>query len=159
MDERRAGELVELAETAEPHLYGPGQREWRARLNAHAEEIEEALRFLLNAGAADAALRMAGALRLYWMDTGRVDQGRDWLGSALDADQGSPSLARARALVAAGELAFRQGHQEAARSHTVEALRLAELLGDRSTAALAHTRRATKVARRCESGWASLPAL
>src|SRR6266540_392413 len=102
MDQDRALELLQLAERAEPHVYGPDQRAWRARLNEAADEISQALGFFLDQGNGDAALRLAGALRLFWMDTGRVDQGRGWLGAALDAHDGSPSLARARALVAAG---------------------------------------------------------
>src|SRR6266511_3004691 len=139
MDQDRALELLQLAERAEPHVYGPDQRAWRARLNEAADEISQALGFFLDQGNGDAALRLAGALRLFWMDTGRVDQGRGWLGAALDAHDGSPSLARARALVAAGELAFRQGDQAAARSWTTQSLEHAQLLGHPSTVALAHT--------------------
>jgi hypothetical protein len=139
MEKDRALELLQLAERAEPHLYGPDQRAWRARLNEAADEISQALGFFLDQGDGDAALRLAGALRLFWMDTGRVDQGRGWLGAALAAHDGSPSLARVRALVAAGELAFRQGDQAAARSWTTQSLEQAQLLGHPSTVALAHT--------------------
>jgi ATP/maltotriose-dependent transcriptional regulator MalT len=139
MDKDRALELLQFAERAEPHLYGPDQRAWRARLDEAADAISQALGFFLDAGDVDAALRLAGALRLFWMDTGRVDQGRRWLGAALAAHDGSPSLSRAQALVAAGELAFRQGDQAAARSWTTQSLEHAQLLGHRPTAALAHT--------------------
>lgn len=140
MDQDRALELLQFAERAEPHLYGPDQRAWRARLDEAAEEISQALGFFLDAGNVDAALRLAWALRLFWMDTGRVDQGRRWLDAALAAPHdGSPSLAGARALVAAGELAFRQGDQAAARSWTTRSLEHAQLLRHRPTAALAHT--------------------
>lgn len=139
MDEDRALALLRFAEQAEPHLYGPDQRAWRARLGEAAAAIGAALGLFLNAGNVDAALRLAGALRLFWMDSGRVDQGRRWLGAVLAAHDGSPSLAGARALVAAGELAFRQGDQAAARSWTTQSLEHAQLLGHRPTAALAHT--------------------
>src|SRR6266545_7809597 len=76
MDQDRALELLQLAERAEPHVYGPDQRAWRARLNEAADEISQTLGFFLDQGNGDAALRLAGALRLFWMDTGRVDQGR-----------------------------------------------------------------------------------
>src|SRR6266498_796519 len=60
MDQDRALELLQLAERAEPHVYGPDQRAWRARLNEAADEISQALGFFLDQGNGDAALRLAG---------------------------------------------------------------------------------------------------
>ena len=60
------------------------------------------------------ALRLAGSLRWFWWIRGHLGEGRSWLDTFLDQDAASGGgqvfrPARAKALYAAGQLAFGQG--------------------------------------------------
>ena len=77
--QRMANLMVELAEEAEPQLYGADQKQWFARLEAEHENIRAALLWLLNSKNAEQGLRLAGALGWFWYRRGRFKEGQDWL--------------------------------------------------------------------------------
>ncbi len=83
------------------------------RLAAEDERIHAALKWFVLAEEPELALGMAVALFPYRRDRGLLAEGRRWLAKALEAyeDPGASSL-RAKALTAAGILAFRQGDAE-----------------------------------------------
>ncbi|HYN89336.1 MAG TPA: BTAD domain-containing putative transcriptional regulator, partial [Ardenticatenaceae bacterium] len=128
-----------LAEVAEPeidHLTGADPGAWLARLEVEHDNLRAALDWSLVGGGEDSAqlgLRLAGALRRFWIFRGFVREGRERL-VALLAHQGAfaRSTARAKALRAAGELAFLQGEYGAARTLVEEGLALSRELGDKS---------------------------
>ncbi|GIH42999.1 SARP family transcriptional regulator [Microbispora corallina] len=94
---RRHGlHYAELAERAEPHLYGPEQRRWLRRLDAEAANLRGALDAAARDGAADLALRLAGALTWYWFLRGRLAEARRSLQAALDAGGEAAPALRAR---------------------------------------------------------------
>ena len=93
--------------------------------------IRAALRWYLDQGHAETALRLAGSLWLhFWIPKGHLSEGRRWLEEGLAAD--SPATrARARALAGAGTLAYCQSDYEAAERRCGEGLSLSRELGDR----------------------------
>ncbi|KAA6215305.1 AfsR/SARP family transcriptional regulator [Streptomyces albofaciens JCM 4342] len=90
-----------LAERAEPFLYGEGQREWLARLDAETANLRMALDSAVQEGAAERALRLVNALCWYWFLRGRLGEAGRALAMALDAAASSsvPDGLRLRAMV------------------------------------------------------------
>lgn len=126
----RSTELLELAEAADAVQYGPEYDSYRPQLEGHADDFADAVRHFIDVGDLEAALRLVAALRFFWQDQGHVDLGRSVTGLAL-REAPLDALSRARALLAAGELAFRQGDQEAARRLISESATAARTRGDR----------------------------
>jgi tetratricopeptide (TPR) repeat protein len=129
-------ELLELAEEADRARSGRAYDTYRSQLSGRADEFAAATQHFVDGANPDAALRLVAALSIFWQDEGRVDQGREVTELALrHADQDAD--ARPRAMLAAGELAFRQGDQAAARRWSTDSLAAARLQGDRRTAGFA----------------------
>jgi tetratricopeptide (TPR) repeat protein len=105
---RHAEYYLALAERGEPHLRGPGQRDWHARLLAEESNLSSAMSWALELDDADMALRLAGALWMFWRWAGRFADGNRWLDAALALPGGSRQ-ARLRALWGAGWLAYHHG--------------------------------------------------
>jgi predicted ATPase len=119
---------------------GSKQLSARDTLLVDLENITSAVSWALQQGAADAdrgtlALRLAGSLWHFYGITSRIDEGRRWLDAALAMPGDQDPAVRARALSAAGTLAWRQGDYEAASEHHQEALRLQLQVGDVNGAA------------------------
>jgi non-specific serine/threonine protein kinase len=99
-----------LAERGAQEILGAGQAEWLERLAREHANFEAALAWSQESGAAEAAeagLRLAGALGWYWHFRGHWTEGRRWLRALLAWEGGEPQ-ARALALCAAGLLAWAQ---------------------------------------------------
>ncbi|HUR05699.1 MAG TPA: hypothetical protein VM347_24360 [Nonomuraea sp.] len=90
-----------------------------------------------------AALRMAALLPTFWEDTGRVEMGRKLTDQALEGQHRAATLDRdvsaaiPRALLAAAELAFRDGDKGEALKQAHATVRAAVLIEDYETAARA----------------------
>jgi predicted ATPase/DNA-binding CsgD family transcriptional regulator len=123
---------VALAERAEPELEGAGQMAWLDRLDLELGNLRAALDWSAQTGEADKGLRLASALRLFWVTRGDFREGRSRFDIALAPGGGDPLL-RANALVAASQVAFYCGDVAADRAFAEEALRIARPLGDRRT--------------------------
>ena len=106
---RHLRHFLEIAERAEAGLRGADQQEWYARLLDDEANFRAALTFALDLGEAELALRLAGALWMFWRWAGLFREGRGWLDTALETAEGCPSAVRLRALWGAGWLAFHQG--------------------------------------------------
>jgi predicted ATPase/DNA-binding SARP family transcriptional activator len=89
-----AAYVLDLAERAEPHLRGPGQLPWIARLAAERESLLAALRFARDTGDAGTAVRLGAALGLFWTMRGNHAEAASWLRLALDAPGEAPDEAR-----------------------------------------------------------------
>jgi len=87
--------LVELVETAEPHLRRADQLHWLARLRAEAEEIDVALRRAVAAGDAASAHRLVAAMTWSWIIRGLFEDVERWSGALLVMDGPAPTEARA----------------------------------------------------------------
>jgi predicted ATPase len=106
---RHAGYFVALAEQAEPELRGSGQQAWCARLLEDEGNLRAALTGALQAGESEIALRLAGALWMFWRWAGLFAEGRSWLSAALATGQGCPAETLLQGLWGAGWLASHQG--------------------------------------------------
>jgi predicted ATPase/DNA-binding CsgD family transcriptional regulator len=134
---RHAALFLSLAEQAEEWPTSIGQQEPLRRLDQDHDNLRAALRFSLDTGDGETALRLAGALWRFWWMRGYLDEGAGWLESALQyAEQATPPT-RAKALHGAGKLARERGEFEQAVELTQASLRLFRELGDRAGTALA----------------------
>jgi hypothetical protein len=118
---RHASYFVALVESAEPHLQGPKQELWAARLENDHDNIRSAVLWCIEAGQAELALRLAGASWRFWRIRGYALEGRNWLESALALDDAAVApVARNKALWGAAWLAFHRGDYARARSLGLE---------------------------------------
>ena len=134
MTESDARRLLALGREAE--LTGAEADAWAGRLRPEREALQAAVTWLAANSEAGEAVELAVSVWRLWLLEGDVAGGRALLAAALGAD-GVPSAARARALYAAGLLAFRAGEQEESRTRNEQALALARELGDPEAEALA----------------------
>ena len=81
--DRHAGFYVALGERARPELRARGAREWLERLDAEHANVRASLEHLLESGDADGALRLSGAIWLYWQTRGHWTEGRRFLTAAV----------------------------------------------------------------------------
>lgn len=72
LHQRHATYFLRLAERAEPELRGSGQQAWYARLLEDEGNFRAALTWALRAGEGETALRLAGALWMFWRWAGHV---------------------------------------------------------------------------------------
>lgn len=114
-DARRthAAYYLALAEEAEAQVAGPEQVEWVQRVAREQANLRAAMQWALapeeDGPAVEIALRLAGALRVFWRALGHVQEGRAYLERVLVASQGLPTAERAKALRAGAALAWMQG--------------------------------------------------
>jgi predicted ATPase/Tfp pilus assembly protein PilF len=135
---------LRLAEQAEPELDRQQQDVWLERLEREHDNLLAALDAVWEQNAAELALRLCGALAIFWHTRGYLSEGRRWTDAALalasPADTAAePALAalRAKALSGAGRLALTQGDYEQARAHYDAALALFQQLDDQRGVATA----------------------
>jgi predicted ATPase/DNA-binding SARP family transcriptional activator len=121
-----------LAQTAAPHLIGHGQIEWLDRLELEFDNLRAAVSYSSQDPNPDAGLRLGRALCYFWLYREPRVEGAVALSAALDRpDAQQPTLARGRALVAAGILlTMITGEYKAADVRAQEALAIARALGD-----------------------------
>ena len=81
--DRHAAFYVALGERARPELRARGAREWLERLDAEHANVWATLEHLLESGDADGALRLSGAIWLYWQTRGHWTEGRRYLTAAI----------------------------------------------------------------------------
>ena len=100
----------DLTEAAEPHLRRREQLVWLDRLGAERDNILAALRFAVDDGDADTAVRIAAALTSYWVLGGQNAEGMDWLGTVIAVQGQSPPEAYAvcRVYYAVASILYRQ---------------------------------------------------
>jgi predicted ATPase/DNA-binding CsgD family transcriptional regulator len=109
-----AAYFVSMAEAAEQRLRGAEQGQWLARLEVEHANLRAALHWLLDRWDLEQALRLAGALGLFWRWHCHFAEGRQWLDTLLGGVAAGESrtvadAVHARALYAAGTLAWSQG--------------------------------------------------
>ena len=124
--ERHCEWVRQLTDRFADSWFGAEQVPMLSRMRREHANLREALDFCLRSPAGlDKGLEMAGALRFYWLVSGRVNEGRHWLDQFLVAsDEGRPS--RVRAMCAAAYLAtmasdFASAHQLVDRAESLGA--------------------------------------
>jgi predicted ATPase/DNA-binding CsgD family transcriptional regulator/Tfp pilus assembly protein PilF len=126
-----------LAERAEPELTGARQALWLERLEAERANLRAAIEWLLCCGQPEPALRLAGALVLFWRVRSHFSEGRELLDSALSASAGAPTVLRAKAFWGTGFLTLMAGNVSGAIAPLEESLAYAREVGDCQGAARA----------------------
>jgi hypothetical protein len=136
VDAGRAEVVIEEAEEARAAMRRGENAAGIDAFEADYAEMREALDWLFDGGRADDAFRLSAALTSFWLASKRVEEGKAWLGAALQTGQGSDAR-RARGLHDLGYLAFFSGDHELAGLRFADSRELAERAGDRDGAALA----------------------
>jgi predicted ATPase len=103
---RHAAWFLSLAERAESELKGHQQVVWLARLEREHDNLRVAMRWLLEEGETDTAVRLAWALWLFWRVHGYQGEGYRYTGEALEAGDALPTLVRAKALCVRGLMSY-----------------------------------------------------
>jgi predicted ATPase/Tfp pilus assembly protein PilF len=122
--DRHCAYFLELGEVAKPELYGRSSSIWFDRLQAEHDNVRAVLGEALERGRADVALRLGGAIWLFWFTRGYWSEGRRWLESALAAGTESDGHLRFDALWGAGLLAVWQDDLERGHAASDELLAL-----------------------------------
>lgn len=118
----------EYAIAAGPHLFGPDQMEWMARLDRAHPNILAALD---SDGDSGALLEAVDALTWYWYRRGFYRLGLERVDRALASAAATPSSARARALHDLGWFAFVGGDWRRAHFEYAQSLYMSRQVGDR----------------------------
>src|SRR5262249_24962988 len=99
--QRHRDHYLALAGEAAQHLYSAGQTAWQMGLEREHENLRAALEWsLTSAGQEAAALRLVGALGLFWLMRSHLREGLEWATRALARGRNAPPLVLARALEA-----------------------------------------------------------
>jgi len=123
-----------LAGQSEDELLTERQSIWLERLEAEHDNLRAALRFSQtteDSDAEEAGLCLAGSLVWFWYFRGYVTEGREWLETMLSQYPPSDTIIRAKALSAAGVLAFLQSDYSRSSAHLEEGLAIWKGLEDR----------------------------
>ena len=133
-----AAYYLRLAEEAEPHLKGKQQVKWLGQLEQEHANLRSALAWLLEEQETEQALRLCGALGRFWDLRGYWSEGRQWFAAIFTLPHtDTPSVAWARALCCAGELAARQDDPATAHQLLAESVALYQHFEDKDGLATA----------------------
>ena len=138
---RHAAHCLDLAEQAAPHLRGPLQSTWMARLREEQENLVAALDWHAGEGAeADphAGLRLVAATGRYWLFH-EVELGCRLVERALQRDRsGADSRPRLEALLGLAAMYLHRGRGDEGVQRSQTALAMAERMGSVEAQARAH---------------------
>ncbi|CAN5726897.1 hypothetical protein BH23CHL5_BH23CHL5_09210 [soil metagenome] len=131
VERAHASWFVRVAEEAEPRLMGTDPMECFHELERDLGNIRSALLWLIAQDRVEDALRLTGALAWFWTEPRYLSEDRAWYQSLLDrADDTIPAPVRAKAYVAAGDLAQWQAETEAAETFHLRGAELLEKAGE-----------------------------
>ena len=133
--ERHAQYYLALAQEAEPELEGADQTRWLDRLESEHDNLRAVLSWALEGGRAELGLRLAGALRSFWVGRSHYSEGRRWCEEGLKRGDSAPQPVRANALVGVGFFMASLGDLELAIERLEDGLALYRQVGDRRGAA------------------------
>lgn len=129
--DRHAVYFRDLVTAAEPELEGPDPARAVRRLTAEQQNLRTALAGTIERGDAQTGIQLAAAAWRFWQVRGQLREGRGWLDQLLELPGAKePGELRARALAAAGSIAYWQG-DAAMRRYYEEALAIRRALDDR----------------------------
>ena len=128
---RHAVAYLVLAEAAAPNMPGPDQPRWLDRLTIDYPNLRAAIRWSIDTGEADLALRFVAAMWRFWQQDGRLVEGTELAEEALAMPgAGRQTATRLAAVTAAGGIAYWHGRRDDSTRHYKEELSLARSLGD-----------------------------
>jgi len=129
---RHADAFCSLANTAAPNLFGEDQKTWLDRLELDHDNFRASLDWCVEQNDAERAHGLAGSLWRFWQMRGHLHEGRARTTVILAMPESSryPD-SRARALEAAGGIAYWQGDMPASQVFYEECLALRRAGNDR----------------------------
>jgi non-specific serine/threonine protein kinase len=137
MRDRHLDFFVTRAEEIEPKLHGSSyQGLWLNWFVGELDNLRSALDWSLESGQVTSGLRLAGALWLFWDMHSHQSEGLARLEQFLSRTS-ERTLARAKALFAAGLFKYRRGEYRSSRAYLQESLSISHELGDKRVRALA----------------------
>jgi non-specific serine/threonine protein kinase len=120
-----------LTEAAAPQLLAHDQAEWLDRLDEELGNLRAAIAFSLTQADPEPGLRLAAAVRVYWMTRGHAAEGAAALQALLDMSAAQEAaLPRARALATVAHLLQQTGGYAIAGDCCEEALVIARAVRD-----------------------------
>jgi predicted ATPase len=125
--------FADMVEEAERNFKGPLQGGWYHRLDHELDNLRAALTWFEGTSHAEIRLRLAAGLWRYWKSRGQSSEGRRHLQRVLDGLPPGPARqtpACARALTAAGSLAYYEGDFAYSEQSRKDALAIFRKLGD-----------------------------
>jgi non-specific serine/threonine protein kinase len=130
--------FMRLAVETEPHLYAPEQAEWFARTDAEIDNLRAALDWSITGTEENEmrirnGLQLVGILSWFWEKGYRYEFSERLKNMLSHKTAGTQTIARARALTAAGFLHWGLGNFVEARPYLVEALEIARNHEDKLT--------------------------
>jgi len=130
LERRHAHHFLELVAAVPDALRGPEQQRWLERLRHDEGNLRNAFGWFVKQGDAVSATTMAVRLRPYWQRVGALEEGRRRLAQAAAVPGEVDDGLRARAALADGVLAWRQGDLATAGTVLERALALAQGVPD-----------------------------
>ena len=106
--ERHATWFLEAAERAAPLLTGVDRGEWLDQLERELDNLRTAMRWAVDRGRTELAMRLGAALWRFWQIRAHIGEGRQTMVEVLAMEGEVDPAIRARALSAAGSLAYWQ---------------------------------------------------
>lgn len=128
--ERHATWYLELAERAAPMLTGHERGSWLDQLEGELDNLRAALRWAVDNRKGDLGMRLAAALWRFWQIRAHISEGRQTLVELLAMDVDVDPAIRARALSAAGSLAYWRNDGEPCIRYYEASLELRRTLDD-----------------------------
>jgi predicted ATPase len=128
MVHRHAGFFISLAEEAEGRFFGDMGPYWLDRLEAEHDNLRAVL-VRASENNPEIVIRLAGAIRTFWILHSHLAEGRKWLGIALE-QSGDKHPARFKLLHGLGQMALYAGEIENARKIHEQGLAAARTGGD-----------------------------
>jgi non-specific serine/threonine protein kinase len=129
-----------LAEMAEPKLKSADRRFWLERLDREHDNLRTAILWLREHGAVESALHLAAALLWFWFFRGHISEARQWVTETLALREAAGRTpGRAKALFAAGCMAWVQGEYAQAYAHLDESVAIWREVKERQELAYALT--------------------
>ena len=119
--DRHAAAYAALAERTAPRLTGPHRAIWLQLIAEQHQNLLAAHCWAVNKPDADIALRLVGAMWRFWQMDGHLDAAAERVEAALALEGGTPA-ARAKALEAAGGIAYWRGDFDRQFDHYTAAL-------------------------------------
>jgi tetratricopeptide (TPR) repeat protein len=138
MDAHTAESHLAFAEEAKPALRGADGQAALARLEQRYDDLLAALRWFIDTGRTDDAMRLASALDSFWSATSRLDAGLAWFDRVLAMPGGNDRI-RGQALFNAGLLVFWTGDDQRAGDLHRQALEIGRRIGEPTVTAQALT--------------------
>jgi tetratricopeptide (TPR) repeat protein len=134
---RHADHYLAAVAAIEPLLTGPQGAHWLDWLEREHDNLRAALRWALDRGEVERALRIVDLLWVFWFRRGHHREGLRWTEAALARGADAGARLRALALLGAGHLAYAGGDRDRSERFVVESAALLRDLGDERNLAVA----------------------